>query len=170
PGAGGGARGGRPVRRRALTMGTTQSLAYFLPELALSVAILAVVFVDLALTGRAGRRASEWPGNLALAGAGAALVLTLGLRPLVRGLLDDPTPAWLFNRMIVLDAFSVFFKVLLGLALLAVVWMSMSSSARPSSTLKNTLNASDRQSTRLNSSHVASVYASYCLQNQKFQR
>ena len=31
-------------------MGTTESLAYFLPELALSVAILAVIFVDLALT------------------------------------------------------------------------------------------------------------------------
>ena len=109
-------------------MGTSESLAYFLPELALSAAILAVIFVDLALTGRAGRRASEWPGNLALAGAGVALVLTLGLHPLgVRGLLDDPTQAWLFNRMIVLDAFSVFFKVLLGLALLAVVWMSMSS-------------------------------------------
>ena len=117
-------------------MGTTESLAYFLPELALSTAILAVVFVDLALTGRAGRRASEWPGNLALAGAGAALVLTLGVRPLgLPGLLDDPTQPWLFNRthdwlfnrMIVLDPFSVFFKVLLGLALLAVVWMSLSS-------------------------------------------
>src|SRR3989442_9095375 len=109
-------------------MGTTASLAYFLPELALSVAILTAIFVDLALTGRAGQRASEWPGNLALAGAGVALVLTLGLRPLgVRGLLDDPTPAWLFNRMIVLDAFSVFFKALLGLALLAAVWMSLSS-------------------------------------------
>src|SRR5439155_1066176 len=110
-----------------MTMGTTESLAYFLPELALSVAILAVIFVDLALTGRADRRASEWPGIVALAGAGVALVLTLGLRPLVRGLLDDPMQAWLFNRMIVLDAFSVFFKVLLGLALLAAVWMSMSS-------------------------------------------
>ena len=63
-------------------MGTTASLAYFHPELALSVAILAVIFVDLAFTGRAGRRASEWPGNLALAGAGVALVLTLGLHPL----------------------------------------------------------------------------------------
>src|SRR3989449_8479342 len=109
-------------------MGTTESLAYFHPELALSVAILTVIFVDLALTGRAGQRAREWPGNLALAGAGVALVLTLGLRPLgVRGLLDDPTPAWLFNRMFVLDAFSVFFKVLPGLALLAAVWMSLSS-------------------------------------------
>src|SRR5437867_1614732 len=109
-------------------MGTTESLAYFHPELALSVAILAVIFVDLAFTGRAGRRASEWPGNLALIGAGAALVLTLGLPSLgVRGLLDDPTRAWLFSRMLVFDGFSVFFKVLLGLALLAVIWMSAGS-------------------------------------------
>ena len=42
-------------------MGTTESLAYFHPELALAAAILAVIFVDLALTGRAGRQASEWP-------------------------------------------------------------------------------------------------------------
>ncbi len=109
-------------------MGTSESLAYFLPELALSVAILAVIFVDLALTGRAGQRASEWPGTLALASAGIALVLTLGLRPLgIHGLVDDTPPTWLFNQMIVLDAFSVFFKVLLGLALLAVTWMSLSS-------------------------------------------
>src|SRR5439155_633507 len=109
-------------------MGTTESLAYFHPELALSVAILTVILVDLALTGRAENRASEWPGNLALAGAGVALVLTLGLRPLgIHGLLDGAPQAWLFNRMIVLDPFSVFFKVLLGLALLAVVWMSMAS-------------------------------------------
>jgi NADH-quinone oxidoreductase subunit N len=114
-------------------MNTSESLAYFLPELALSAAVLAVIFADLALTGRAGRRASEWPGNLALLGAGTALVLTLGLRPLgIHGLLDDPTihsanGLWLFDHMIVLDAFSVFFKVLLGLALLAVIWMSLSS-------------------------------------------
>src|SRR5207302_1981777 len=99
-----GAGGGHGARRRralAPAMGTIESLAYFHPELALAAAILAVIFVDLALTGRAGQRASEWPGNLALAGAGAALVLTRGLRPLdVRG-------AWLFNGMIVLDAFSV---------------------------------------------------------------
>src|SRR5437773_8250410 len=100
-------------------MGTTESLAYFHPELALSVAILAVIFVDLAFTGRAGRRASEWPGNLALAGAGVALVLTLGLPPLGgRGLLDAPRQPWLFTAMIVLDAFSWFFRVLPALALL----------------------------------------------------
>src|SRR3989441_12449780 len=101
---------GSPTRA-SRRMGTTESLAYFLPELALSAAILAVIFADLALTGRAGQRASEWPGNLALVGTGAALVLTLGFRPLgIHGLLDDPTihsakGLWLFDRMIVLDAF-----------------------------------------------------------------
>jgi NADH-quinone oxidoreductase subunit N len=109
-------------------MGTSQSLAYFLPELALAASVLAVVFIDLAATGRAGRAPSPWPGRLALAGAVATVVLTVGLPPLgVRGLVNDPTQAWLFNRMIVLDGFAVFFKVLLGLALLAVVWMSFGS-------------------------------------------
>src|SRR5262249_58213223 len=32
-----------------------------------------------------------------------------------------------FGRMLVLDAFSVFFKLLLGLSLLAAVWMSLRS-------------------------------------------
>ena len=114
-------------------MPMTGSLAFFLPELALSAAILAVVLVDLATTGSAGRRASELPGTVALIGAGAALVLTLGLPSLgVRGLLDDPTRAWLFSRMLVFDGFSVFFKVLLGLALLAVIWMSAGSRHRGS--------------------------------------
>src|SRR6185295_6966649 len=79
-------------------------------------------------TGRAGQRPSEWPGTIALVGAGAALVLTLGLPSIgVQGLLGDHPPTWLFDRMLVLDGFSLFFKVLLGLALLAVVWMSFGS-------------------------------------------
>jgi len=105
-------------------MSTTDSLAYFLPELVLSAAILAVVLLDLISTGPAGRRASELPGSVALIGAGTALVLTLGLPSLgLRGLLEDPTRTWLFSRMLVFDGFSTFFKVLLGLALLAVIWM-----------------------------------------------
>ena len=109
-------------------MGTVESLAYFHPELALTASVIAVIFLDLLVTGPAGRPASPWPGKLALIGAGAAVVLTLGLPSVgVRGLVQDPTQAWLFNRMIVLDGFAVFFKVLLGLALLAVVWMSLGS-------------------------------------------
>ena len=104
------------------------SLSYFLPELVLASGVLLVVFLDLAITGSRGGDATVWPGNLALGAAGLALVLTLGLSSVgVRGLVDDPTQAWLFNGMIVLDGFSTFFKVLLGLALLAAVWMSLTS-------------------------------------------
>src|SRR5207253_8467258 len=57
-----------------------------------------------------------------------ALVCTVGLRTFgIQGLVGQSIEAWLFNGMIVLDPFSVFFEVLLGLALLAVVWMSMAS-------------------------------------------
>ncbi|HJQ84876.1 MAG TPA: NADH-quinone oxidoreductase subunit N [Candidatus Binatia bacterium] len=109
-------------------MGTAESLRWFLPEIALTGAILAVVFLDLVTTGSAGRRAGTGPGRLALVGSGLALVLTVGVRSLgIEGLLGAAAPGWLFDRMIVLDAFSVFFKVLLGLALLAVVWMSLGS-------------------------------------------
>jgi NADH-quinone oxidoreductase subunit N len=109
-------------------MGTTESLRFFLPELALSVAVLAVVFLDLASTGAAGRRASTAPGKLALVGSALAVVLTVGLPSIgIAGLVGTTVQTWLFDRMIVLDAFGVFFKVLLGLALFAVVWMSLGS-------------------------------------------
>lgn len=105
-------------------MGTIESLPLFLPELALSAAILIVIFVDLA----GGRRRGEWPGTVALVGTALALVLTLGLPMIgVRGLLRTMTPTWLFGRMLVLDDFAVFFKVLLGLSLLAAAWMSLTS-------------------------------------------
>src|SRR5262249_3058961 len=97
-------------------MTSAPRLAWFLPELVLVAALLLVIGVDLLVTAGGRRAASLWPGNLALFGAGAALVLTLGLPALgVRGLLDDTPQAWLFDGMIVLDGFSVFFKVLLGL-------------------------------------------------------
>ena len=109
-------------------MGTVESLPYFLPEIVLSGAILVVIFADLLIGGRAGRDGTEWPGTLALVAAAAALVYTTGFRPLgIEGLLGRPTETWLFGRMLVLDGFSVFFKVLLGLATLAVVWMSLGS-------------------------------------------
>src|SRR5437867_8691820 len=109
-------------------MGLGQSLAYFLPEVMLTGAILVVILLDLVVTGGGRRGLGEGAGRLALVGAGAALVLTLGLPSLgVRGLLADTTTAWLFGRMLVFDAFGVFFKVLLGLALLAAVWMSLGS-------------------------------------------
>src|SRR5581483_204743 len=100
-------------------MGTTESLAYSVPELVLSGAILLVIAIDLVVTGRAGRASNVLPGLVALVGAAGALVATFGT--------DLSKQAWLFNQMIVADGFSFFFKVLLGLALVAVVWMSLSS-------------------------------------------
>jgi len=109
-------------------VGTTESLRWFLPELALSAALLVLIVVDLAGGGRRDGRASEWPGSVAVLGAAAALLLTLGIPGLgVPGLLADPSPRWLFGRMVVLDPFSVFFKVLLGLSLLAAAWMALGS-------------------------------------------
>src|SRR5438128_749594 len=100
-------------------MDATQSLRYFGPELVLTAAIMAVLALDLGLTAR-GIERSRWPGIVALAGAAAAIASALGLARV-------PTHAWLFGRMLVLDGFSVYFKVLLGLALLAAVWMSLAS-------------------------------------------
>jgi NADH-quinone oxidoreductase subunit N len=108
-------------------MGNAESLPYFLPELLLIAALLAVLAVDLLATAR-GRTAGEWPGTVALLGAAAALLWTTGLPGLgIRGLLGQAGGTWLFGRMLVLDGFAVFFKLLLGLALLAVVWMSLGS-------------------------------------------
>jgi NADH-quinone oxidoreductase subunit N len=107
-------------------MDATQSLAWFLPELVLAGGVLVGIFLDLALTA-GGRTPGLWPGRLALAAAGAAVVLTVGAPRLgVDGVLHAPD-GWLFGRMLVLDGFANFFKVLLGLALLASVWMSLRS-------------------------------------------
>jgi NADH-quinone oxidoreductase subunit N len=104
-------------------MGTVESLAQFHPELVLSGAVLAVILIDLVT-----RSGSIVPGLLALLGSLLALVLTTGLPSLgISGLVSGAAPSWLFGRMLVLDGFSLFFKVLLGLSLVAVVWMSLHS-------------------------------------------
>src|SRR5215831_9374598 len=106
-------------------MGSLESLRWFGPELVLTAALLAVIVVDLVR----GRESGEWPGTVAFVGAAAALVATLCLPGVMRsgGLLGAVPQHWLFGRMLVLDAFSVFFKLLLGLSLLAAVWMSLRS-------------------------------------------
>src|SRR5215831_14345209 len=106
-------------------MGALESLRWFVPELVLSAALLVVIAVDLVR----GRDAGEWPGTVAFVGAALALVTTLLLPGVLGsgGLLGAVPQQWLFGRMLVLDAFSVFFKLLLGLSLLAAVWMSLRS-------------------------------------------
>jgi len=108
-------------------MGTVESLTLFLPELVLSGAVLAVILLDIAIPGR-DRGGSIVPGVASLVAAVAALILTTGLPAAgIPGLATGTAPTWLFGRMLVLDGFSLFFKVLLGLSLVAVVWMSLHS-------------------------------------------
>jgi NADH-quinone oxidoreductase subunit N len=106
-------------------MDTVESLRLFGPELVLAAGVLAVTAVDLIR----GRRGGEGPGTVAFLAAVAALLATLRLPGATggSGLLAAVPQTWLFGRMIVLDAFSVFFKLLLGLSLLAAVWMSLRS-------------------------------------------
>ena len=111
-------------------MGTVESLRFFAPELILlAAAILLVIVVDLVLrprsgAARRGRRSSACVG---------ALVAAIGLRcrsaPLAAsGLLGDGAQAWLFGRMVVLDAFA---RLLQAAArprrCSAAIWMSLGS-------------------------------------------
>ena len=107
-------------------MSTAASFRYFGPELALGVALLLVIFADLASAGR--ERRGEWPATIAMVAAAAAIVMSVGL-PLAgwAGLSETAKPTWLFDRMLVLDQFAIFFKVLLALSLLAVITMSLAS-------------------------------------------
>jgi NADH-quinone oxidoreductase subunit N len=89
------------------------SLAFFWPELILFGAILLISVLDLLkISGRA-------LAIIALLGCIASLLATFDLY--------SASPGLLFNRMIVLDNFSLFFKVLALAATLLTIWMSLAS-------------------------------------------
>ena len=98
-------------------MGTVESLALFVPEIVLSVTVLALIFFDLIAVGREDR--ANATGLVALGGA----IIALGASLVQWGV----APTWLFGRMVVLDDFAVFFKILLGLSLIAGILMSLTS-------------------------------------------
>src|SRR6185503_6226807 len=98
-------------------MGTAESLAFFVPEVVLAGTVLALIFFDLLAVGAKDR--ANAVGLVALGGAIIALGASLALW--------GAPPSWLFGRMVVLDAFAVFFKILLGLSLVAAVVMSLGS-------------------------------------------
>jgi NADH-quinone oxidoreductase subunit N len=98
-------------------MGTLESLSLFVPETVLSVAILALIFFDLLAVGRQDK--ANAAGLVALGGSIIAVGSALALW--------GAPPTWLFGRMVVLDAFAVFFKILLGLSLVAAIVMSLGS-------------------------------------------
>jgi NADH-quinone oxidoreductase subunit N len=98
-----------------MTLGNLDSLAYFLPELAVTATILLIIAVHVAGSSRR----SSAPALLALVGTGAALALT-GLHP-------AGAEKALFEGMVALDGFAIFFKVLTALATIVVIFMSMDS-------------------------------------------
>ena len=96
-----------------MNLSNLDSLAYFWPEMVLVVAIVAIFLADLFV------RDKEVLGNVAL--LGAALSAALAARAF------SWDQGWLFNQMVVLDPFAVFFKLLFSLTAFLVVWMSMDS-------------------------------------------
>ena len=96
-----------------LDLSSVQSLPYAAPELLLAVGVAGLLMLERAV------RLTRLLGELALViSAGASLPAS--------------TPACgpyggLFDRMLALDSFAVFFKVLLGLAAFAAIWMSLGS-------------------------------------------
>ncbi len=98
-----------------MPLGNLASLSHFLPELAVTATILLLVVAHVVGSDRQ----SAAPALLSLAGVGAALLLT-ALQPTSPG-------RSLFEGMIALDGFAVFFKALTALATIVVIFMSMDS-------------------------------------------
>ena len=89
------------------------SLSFFYPEIILSATILLLIVLDLVV--RSGRGLAV----IAMIGCGAALLASFDLY--------SAEPGWLFYRMIILDNFSLFFKVFALVATILTIWMSLGS-------------------------------------------
>ncbi len=96
-----------------MQLGPVESLGYFVPELILAIAVLALIIADLIV------------GRKDLLGLAALAAVVLSLLAVVWT--SGSEPAILFNRMIVHDSFAVFFKVIFALATFAAIWMSLDS-------------------------------------------
>ena len=96
-----------------MDLGNVASLPYFAPELMLVGAIVTLVLLDLGVKRKA------LLGDFALLSSAAALLLI--------GTGCGAEHGWLFNRMVVLDPFALFFRALIALATVVAVWMSMGS-------------------------------------------
>jgi NADH-quinone oxidoreductase subunit N len=110
-----------------MDLGNLESLRFSAPELILIATAIAIFALDLVV------RAKEHLGSLALFGCAAALIASIGVRMpfsdgwLVRGLFGWDE-GWLYSRMVVVDDFAVFFKLIFCLAAFVTVWMSLGSS------------------------------------------
>jgi NADH-quinone oxidoreductase subunit N len=89
------------------------SLTYFYPEIILSVTILLLILLDLWI------KSGKVLAAIAMIGCAGALVTSLDLYSAQSG--------WLFHHMIVLDNFSLFFKIFASVATFLAIWMSLGS-------------------------------------------
>jgi NADH-quinone oxidoreductase subunit N len=90
-----------------------ESLSFFYPELILSGTILLLIALDLLV------RSQRTLATLVVIGCVASLLATFDLYSAQQG--------WLFHRMIILDNFSLFFKIFALVAAILTVWMSLGS-------------------------------------------
>jgi NADH-quinone oxidoreductase subunit N len=90
-----------------------ESLSFFYPEIILSGTILLLIVLDLLV------RSQRALATVAVAGCVGSLVATLDLYSAQQG--------WLFYRVIVLDSFSLFFKIFALAATILTIWMSLGS-------------------------------------------
>jgi NADH-quinone oxidoreductase subunit N len=96
-----------------VNLSNVESLAYSVPELILAGAVVGLLMLDLVV------RRKAVLGELALV-VTAGAVLTSAWQA-------GGPQGWLFNRMVVLDSFAIFFKIMLGLAAFGAVWLSIGS-------------------------------------------
>lgn len=89
------------------------SLNFFYPEIILSCTILLLIVLDLLVRSRRAIAA------FAIIGCLLSLVATFDLY--------GAQPGWLFHRMIILDNFSLFFKVFALVATILTIWISLGS-------------------------------------------
>src|SRR5262249_17905573 len=100
----------RGIRAMDLHLGNFASLGFSLPQLFLRAAGVAVFLLDLVIPRK------DWLGLISL----AAMVIVVWLSTRL-AFADGRT---LFHRSVALDGFALYFKVLLGLAGFAAVFMS----------------------------------------------
>jgi NADH-quinone oxidoreductase subunit N len=109
-----------------MDLGNLESLTFSAPELILVATAIAIFLADLVVAKK------EHLGALALFGCAGALVASIGFRLpfsdrwLVQGLFGWGE-GWLYSRMVIVDDFAVFFKLIFALAAFVTVWMSLGS-------------------------------------------
>jgi NADH-quinone oxidoreductase subunit N len=94
-------------------LGNIESLAYSIPEILLGVAVVGILMLDLII------KRKEVLGLIAL------FVVTFAT--IAASTQGGGDQGWLFNRMLALDSFAIFFKVILGLGAFGTIWMSLGS-------------------------------------------